>query len=527
MSDDPADKPVLQSFALGKALRAPREGRWQRLNELAMPERPSFTSGADTQGRNMGEVYDETGMVGVDEFASRLQTGIMPAGIDWALLEFAQPAEDEAKAQLAAVQRDLFLALSRSNLAAETKDSFMDLGGYGTGCLRIMPGPWSQRLRFLAIALHDCWITPGPDGTWADVHVRYRLPRYAVQAQWPGATLPEADPKERTNAQLEVIDSWVRDLDAMSMGRPERWLNQVHVNGRAITPSVEKSGEGSCPYIVARWGKNPGDLYGIGQGMRALPAMEVANEIVRMLLSHGQFAMAGMWQAEDDGVLNPWSVSLVPGSIIPIAPGSKGLQPLSPQGGKMEIGQLLLTNHQHAIKKALYNEQLGPREGTPVTAFEIQERMNELARAIGPAYERVWQEFVLPLLARCLRLLKAQGVLNMPALGEGEVNVVAASAFVRSAAYGQVRRASEWMQGIAALYGPEALAAQVSLDRFAAWSGDSMGIPADLRHTPVEKQRGAERLEQMAMQAQAQGGAPSGGADPMQALLSPTPVQTL
>lgn len=533
MSEPQLPEPVKVSWALAQQLRRIWEPRWQRLYDLCMPYKPRFggPGGGNVPAADNSTIYDETGMVAVDEFASRLQTGIMPAGIDWALLEFAEGSnyagDEEAALDLADVQTELFRQLSRSNLAAETKDSFVDLSGPGAHCLRVMPGPWSRRLKFQAIPLHDFWLTPGPDGEWADVHVRYRLPRYAVPAQYPGVVMPEAKKGARNETEVEVIDSWVRDLDAMAMGRPERWLNQIHMEGRPLKPATEVTGEGACPYIVGRWGKNAGELYGIGQGMQAIPAMASANEIVRMLLAHGEFAMAGMWQAEDDGVLNPWSVQLVPGTIIPIAPGSKGLQPLTPQGGRMEIGQLLLTNHQHSIKKALYNEQLGPREGTPVTAFEIQERMNELARAIGPAYERVWQETVIPLLARCLRLLKEQGVVKLPTLGGDQIKVVPASAFVRSAAYGQVRRASEWAQGIAALYGPEALATQVSLERWTAWTAERMGAPAQLLFDRQEKQRAAKQLEAMAVQAQAEaagGAAPAGGAA---SLLAPAPVSVL
>ncbi len=221
LQDRELPAPVAQSWSLAKSERAPWEGRWQRLNELAMPFRPSFHGGPPTasSGQNRGSVYDETGQVGVDEFAARLQTGIMPAGIEWARFEFADgtpdgPEGEEAQLGLAAVQRELFLELSRSNLAAETKDSFMDLAGFGTCCMRVLPGPRTSRIRFQAIGLTDVWVTPGEDGRWADVHVRYWLPRYAVQAQFPDAKLPDLEDGRQDSQRIEVIDSWIRDLES-------------------------------------------------------------------------------------------------------------------------------------------------------------------------------------------------------------------------------------------------------------------------------------------------------------------------
>ena len=58
--------------------------------------------------------------------------------------------------------------------------------------------------------------------------------------------------------------------------------------------------------------------------MKALPDIRTANKVVELVLKNASIAVTGIWQADDDGVLNPGTVRLVPGTIIPKAPGSAG-----------------------------------------------------------------------------------------------------------------------------------------------------------------------------------------------------------
>ncbi|MBW8268292.1 portal protein [Caldovatus aquaticus] len=507
---------VRASFELAQRLRQPWEGRWQRLIDVAMPYRTPFTGGlAPRHGQNTASVYDETGMVGIEEFAGRLVGGIVPDGVEWARFDTDPGLPDPVRAGVAEVQAELFLQLSRSNFAPEVFDGFKDLAGFGNVCLKVVPGDWAQPLRFQAIPLADAWVTPGPDGTIADIHVRYRVPGYVVRAQYPNAELPRDLGGVGGADNVAVIDSWIRDLDSPT----ERWLRQVHVEGKHLLVAKVETGRGSCCYVFGRWSKAAGELYGVGQGMQALPAIEVVNEAVRLILAHGEMALSGMWQAEDDGVLNPWSVQLAPGAIIPIAPGSRGLQPLTLPSTRLDIGQIVLEEQRHAIRKALFNETITPRTAdTPPTALEIRQRMQELARQIGPAYGRVWHEVVVPLLLRILRVLTEQGRIVMPEVDGRRVRIAPASTLVRSARTEEVARINEWLGAIAQLYGPAAVQTLVPAERYMRITADRLDIPANLPFSSEEISQNAQAAGQLLAQA-GQGGAEAAAMAPLLAAL--------
>jgi hypothetical protein len=81
-----------------------------------------------------------------------------------------------------------------------------------------------------------------------------------------------------------------------------------------------------------------------------------------------------MWQADDDGVLNPANIGLKPGAIIPKAVGSAGLSPLEALG-KFDVSQLVLDDLRARIRRALLSDKLGAIDGPRMTATEVVERV--------------------------------------------------------------------------------------------------------------------------------------------------------
>ena len=76
------------------------------------------------------------------------------------------------------------------------------------------------------------------------------------------------------------------------------------------------------PYIIFRWSVVSGELYGRSPILRALPDIKTANKVVELVLKNATIAVSGIWQADDDGVINLANINLTPGAIIPKAVGS-------------------------------------------------------------------------------------------------------------------------------------------------------------------------------------------------------------
>ena len=86
---------------------------------------------------------------------------------------------------------------------------------------------------------------------------------------------------------------------------------------KSVLMQREMSGVGSNPFICFRWSKCAGEVYGRGPLFNALSSIKTTNLTVEMILENAQMAISGIYQMEDDGVINPDTINLVPGTIIP------------------------------------------------------------------------------------------------------------------------------------------------------------------------------------------------------------------
>ena len=153
------------------------------------------------------------------------------------------------------------------------------------------------------------------------------------------------------------------------------------------------------PFVTFRWVKGAGELYGRSPVMTALPDIKTANKVVELILKNASIAVTGIWLADDDGVLNPANIKLVPGSIIPKAVGSAGLTPLQAPG-RFDVSQLVLDDLRVRIRHTLLTDRLGPVVSRKMTATEVLERSSEMTRLLGAMFGRLQAELLNPLLNR-------------------------------------------------------------------------------------------------------------------------------
>ena len=99
---------------------------------------------------------------------------------------------------------------------------------------------------------------------------------------------------------------------------------------------------------------------------------------MELLLKNASLNIAGVYTAIDDGVLNPQTIRVAPGAVIPVASngGSRGpsLQPL-PRSGDLQLTQIVLGDLRANVKKILLDDSLPPDNMSARSATEIVERL--------------------------------------------------------------------------------------------------------------------------------------------------------
>ncbi len=270
-------------------------------------------------------------------------------------------------------------------------------------------------------------------------------------------------------------------------------------------------GMGSNPFIVYRWSKCAGEVYGRGPLQLALPAIKTANLVIELILENAQMAISGMYQVEDDGVINVDNIQLIPGTIIPKAVGSSGLTPVAP-AGNFQVSDLVLRDMRTNIKKALYNDMLGtPNEKTPMSATEVAERMADLSRQIGAAFGRLQAELVTPVLQRVVYILKKQGRIKIPVINGREIKVRSSSPLAQAQQQQDVATVDRFVALLQARLGPQLANVLVKQNDLAKYIAKKLGIPEELIRSDDEMQQAANQIQTMLQGAQ-QAGMSSGDA---------------
>jgi len=156
----------------------------------------------------------------------------------------------------------------------------------------------------------------------------------------------------------------------------------------------------------------------------------------------------------------------------------------------------------------MLDESLPPDNMSARSATEIVERMKELSQNLGSAFGRLISEAVLPLVRRTLAVMNDKEIITLPLKVNGlEIKMQPTSPLALAQSNEEVQTAMGWMQIIQQL-GPVGQMA-VRIDKVADFVADKLGIPADLRTTPEERQQLIEQAQQQAQMMQQQQATPA------------------
>lgn len=476
---------IIDAYERAIAKRGAWENLWEDCYDYTWPQRGGFTNAgrsvSNLNGKSkMDHIFDATAVDSVDQLAASLLGNLTPIWSQWFGLKPGPDLSDEEADRLAPLLEKAAKTVQdhfdRSNFAVEIHQCYLDLIVGGTASLYFEEAPLGEfsAFKFKACALKDIVLDEGESG-YLDVTYRKLSLSYAqIMARYSDALVPPAMMAEAQNDADKRFDV----LEAVRPYQGAMRYDAVLMDGAGADPFIVSSGVyGQAPFINFRWLKSPGEVYGRSPVMKALPDIKTANKVVELTLKNASIAVTGIWQADDDGVLNPSNVQLTPGSIIPKAMGSAGLQPLE-MPGRFDISQLVLENLQRRIQHALLADRLGPVTGPHMTATEVLERSSQMAMVLGATYGRLQTELLTPLIKRAFDVLKRRGEVPDIALDGRFVVVDYRSPLARSQGQRNVQNTLSWINSVLGM-GAEASSA-LDLPQAARFLGEALGVPSDL-----------------------------------------------
>ncbi len=474
--NDMAD--LMRRFDAARQRRGNWETLWREAYEYALPQRNGFVMNR-AGGTRHDNLYDATALDAVEQLAASLLGNLTPPWAQWFGLKPGpdlEPAEAETLAPvLEQAAKTMQAHFDRSNFIVEMHQAYLDLIVGGTAALAFeesQPGELSA-FRFAAIPLSDIVLEEGENGTLDGSYRNLKLTLLQLRTRYPLADLPESvlrdggkDPQRR----FEVLESIVPDM----LGAFEYRVMLQNGGSPLLLQAARLT---QSPVVAFRWLKAPGEIYGRSPVMKALPDIKTANKVVELILKNASIAVTGIWQADDDGVLNPANIELKPGSIIPKAIGSKGLTPLD-MPGRFDISQIVLDDLRGRIRHAMMTDKLGPIGGARMTATEVIERSAEMALLLGATYGRLQSEMMTPLIRRAYSILRRRGEVPDVNLDGRLVQIDYRAPLARAQGQRNIQNTLFWINTVLAMGGGAAGA--IDLGAAARFLGEALGVPSDL-----------------------------------------------
>lgn len=168
----------------------------------------------------------------------------------------------------------------------------------------------------------------------------------------------------------------------------------------------------------------PGEVYGRGPGHIALPDVRSLNEVKRLSLLAAAKSVNPTWLVDQRAIIS--QLDLRPDKVN-VVNGVDQIKQLQNEA-RFDVTQFTSEDLKNSIKSIFFMDKLmlPPRTETgEMTAFEIQQRLEQMQKVLGPTLSRLNSEFLTPLVVRVFNILLRAGVLPQmpPILQEMGINI--------------------------------------------------------------------------------------------------------
>jgi hypothetical protein len=388
---------------------------WRACFEATYPERADGLQGdhidAQSAQNKKAELMDSTATDAARLLTSSVISGMTPANSVWFAMDVGEESDDE-KRWLGEAAEAMWEAIHGANYDSAKFECVLDSVCAGWFVLYVDEDADSGRLMFQQWPLSQCRIAASkPGGRIDTVFRKFTLSAEQAMSEYGEERLSE---KVRTDAVLkpDAKHEFMHCIYPRSNTAPgSRMARNLPVASVHIECSskqeVRESGYHESPVIVPRWVQLPNSAYAIGPVANALPTIRSLNELLRLEAVAVARAAAGVYVAEDDGVLNPRTVKVRGGSVI-VANSVDSIKPL-PSGADFNVSFSKADQMRAEIRKLLMADQLQPQDGPAMTATEVHVRVALIRQLLGPLFGRFQSEDLAPTIERVFGLMYRRG----------------------------------------------------------------------------------------------------------------------
>ena len=528
MSDKIAESVVKRSHKLFNSVeRKNQEERWSLISEFMLPNQSGIFLGEDTPGgKKTRRLFDSTAIQANHDLAAAIHSTLTNPATKWSKLRFKKDSlnnNSEAIQWLESVNKAIHDSINESNFDTMVSKNYQGFCSLGTMILMQEEikgeGDLFDGYKYEAIHLAEVAFSENANGVVDCAYRKFKLTARKAVEKFEGKVseevleaamnAPEKEfefihaicPREKKDVKLNEVGL------AQAKNRPYASY-YVQQKGNIL---VQEGGFYEFPMYVTRWQTMPQEVYGRGPGHIGLPDVRTLNRVKELGLHAINKAVNPPIIATQRSILG--SLDLRPGQLT-IVRDMDGMKEMVTQT-RFDVTQFAVEDLRNSIRSIFFIDKLflPPRTETgEMTAFEIDQRLAQMQRVLGPTLSRLNSEFLSPLIIRSFKILLRAGVLpEVPQILKEEgidVEIGFVNQLSRAQQIEELSAVQSWVQDTAQLaqIKPEVLDL-INADAIAKFDARIRGISEQLitNDDQVEEIR-EQRAQQAAQQQQLEAG---------------------
>lgn len=394
---------------------------WQRFYddayEFAIPFRRPATRAGKAQER-IERVFDATAIESSFRSAGQLHGDLFPPDFfklaPGAITKLAVKGDEltALKQQLQDISDIVSAFFQTGEFDTASSEMCIDLL-VGTAALFPIEGDDNIPVRFVCIPFDELAIEVDAYGKVVAIFWRSKLTRRAIKDAFPEGRF---DKTFNDNLASSPDDEIQIDQDFVRDPTTGRWAFVAHIADLAA-PIAEDEYK-TQPMAVPRYHRVPGEAYGRGPILLALPTIKTLNKAVELTLKSAAIQMLGIYGYRPGGAFNPDTVRLGPGEFWPMQATGGVLGPdvtrLDTSSGKVDVGQLMTQELRLQVQSMLGDDRLPAKGATPVSATEIMARMKRISQNYMGAWARIVNEVHPVIVRRVIEILARRQIKGVP-----------------------------------------------------------------------------------------------------------------
>ena len=510
---------LMKRYEVLKSDRILWEPFFRDVRDYIRPRKQQIDSTHHIAGeRHTNKMFDSSAPEASRIMAMSMQQALVPQSTVWFGLSipsghelYGLNREPSVKRWFHDATETMFYSMHESNFYTAIGESFLDFTSFGTINLLLEENDAPEKnfggLAFTSIPTGQFVFSEDKRGRPDTVFWEYIFTARQAKQMFGSKRLPDSikkavkeSPDSKFTFVRVVLPS--EDYRANSIDSKDKKYAalDIHYDSKTV---VRTSGFDELPYVIGRFEKASGELWGRSPADIAMPDIKTLNKIRELELKGLATAVHPPLIAPDQGIIGTFRMTP---SAINSSREPERFKFLRFEG-RIDLSSLKANELKKSIRGIFLADQLVLPEKLNMTAEEVATVREQIQNLLGPTVARFESEVLTPLILRSFGLLNRAGALppappELADLDEIEVSYVGQMA--KNQKIQDVTAIQRWL-GVAANmagFAPEVLD-NINVDEALQIIGDRMAVPAAVMRSEEEVgQLRADRQEKMAMQEQ-------------------------